>query len=83
MRMMGNRECIRYLRYVACTVESGDETWLNVSPGALVLGFFLRPDEFGVRVLGHFLLNKIVRERRNLKREQNQIMRNSDITDLR
>lgn len=52
--------------YMLLVLKHGAEAWLHVGPGAHVLVFLLGPHELGVRVLGHFRLDQIVRERRDL-----------------
>lgn len=55
-----------YSRDISGFAERSLEPRADVGPGALVLVLLLRPAELGVRVFGAFVLDKIVRERRDL-----------------
>jgi hypothetical protein len=53
----------RYSLHITGLAEARLEAWLNVVPGALVLVFFLGPDNLGVRVFGAFSFHQVVWER--------------------
>jgi hypothetical protein len=53
---------LRYSLDIAGVVQACLEAWLNVVPGALVLVFFLSPDDFSVGIFGAFGFHQVVWE---------------------
>lgn len=58
---------------ITCMIQSGWESWLNVMPCTLIFVLFLSPNKFGIWIFFTFLLNQIVRERRNLQTNKNEM----------